>query len=230
MRTIVHRLRNYLFFRCDSAFHNNSSALSHRYLAFSMYSRTALTALSLVSRGSLRLTKSRFTKIVTEGHNLVRKSPYRPITMGSLISGNSPTSSSGVEVKFTEEELKERLTPMQYHVTQEKGTERAFTGELIYNKESGIYSCVVCGQSLFKSDHKFDSGSGWPSFHEVMNSDSVDTHTDLSHGMKRVEVTCKKCGSHLGHLFDDGPKPSGQRFCINSASLKFDGSKKKSEL
>lgn len=197
-----------------------------------MYSRAAVIARSIVSRRllftELFLVRKNFSK-----SNLSKVSSVRKITMGSYMSGSGTSTtktSSAAQVKFTEEELKERLTPLQYHVTQEKGTERAFSGELTYNKDSGTYSCVVCGQALFKSDHKFDSGSGWPSFYEVMNSDAVDKHTDLSHGMKRVEVTCKKCGGHLGHVFDDGPNPSGQRYCINSASLKFDGSKKKSEL
>jgi peptide-methionine (R)-S-oxide reductase len=121
----------------------------------------------------------------------------------------------------TRDELRERLTAEQYHVTQEKGTERAFTGRYCYNKEQGTYLCVCCGQELFASDSKYDSGSGWPSFWTVLAGDRVKTHVDRAHGMVRTEVTCSRCGAHLGHVFEDGPKPSGLRYCINSTSLDF---------
>jgi peptide-methionine (R)-S-oxide reductase len=121
----------------------------------------------------------------------------------------------------TRDELRARLTPEQYHVTQEKGTERAFSGPFCYNKKQGTYLCVCCGQALFASDTKYDSGSGWPSFWTVLAGDRVKTHVDRAHGMVRTEVTCGRCGSHLGHVFEDGPNPTGLRYCINSASLDF---------
>ncbi|MBX4201927.1 peptide-methionine (R)-S-oxide reductase MsrB [Candidatus Saccharibacteria bacterium] len=124
--------------------------------------------------------------------------------------------------QFTEEELKKKLTPEQYHILREKGTEAAYTGKLLNNKENGSYVCPVCGAELFRSGQKFDSGSGWPSFYDVASTGAVDLTEDNSHGMSRTEVTCATCGSHLGHLFNDAhDQPTGQRFCINSASLKF---------
>jgi peptide-methionine (R)-S-oxide reductase len=119
----------------------------------------------------------------------------------------------------TDQDYKKTLTPEQYHVTQEKGTERAFTGKYWTTKTPGTYKCVCCGQELFRSDAKFDSGTGWPSFTEPADAAKVDTETDQSYGMVRTEVTCSNCGAHLGHVFEDGPGPNGLRYCINSASL-----------
>ncbi|MBX7159108.1 MAG: peptide-methionine (R)-S-oxide reductase MsrB [Acidimicrobiia bacterium] len=119
-------------------------------------------------------------------------------------------------------DLRARLTPEQYHVTQEKGTEAPFTGALLDNHADGAYRCVVCGETLFSSEHKFDSGSGWPSFWEPDAGAKVDETEDRTHGMVRTEVTCANCGAHLGHVFPDGPHPTGLRYCINSASLEFE--------
>ncbi len=122
----------------------------------------------------------------------------------------------------TDDELRERLTPLQYDVTQKAGTERAFTGAYWDTKEPGTYRCIVCDQVLFMSDTKYDSGSGWPSFTEPVAPDAVRYIEDDSHGMVRTEVRCGRCDAHLGHVFPDGPGPAGERFCMNSASLRLD--------
>jgi len=126
------------------------------------------------------------------------------------------------KVSKSPEEWRKQLTPEQFHVAREKGTERAFTGAYWNNKKDGVYTCVGCGAPLFSSETKFDSGTGWPSFSDIMPGGNVETEEDTSFGMRRIEVHCKKCGTHLGHLFPDGPGPTGQRFCINSCSLNFD--------
>ena len=122
----------------------------------------------------------------------------------------------------TQEELRNRLTPEQYHVTQEAGTEHAFTGKYWKTKDPGVYHCVCCDQPLFSSDTKFESGTGWPSFWKPIEPGNVQEHTDSSYGMSRTEVRCSHCGAHLGHVFEDGPKPTGLRYCMNSASLNLE--------
>jgi peptide-methionine (R)-S-oxide reductase len=124
--------------------------------------------------------------------------------------------------KMPENYWKEKLTPEQYKVVRLKGTEIPFTGELLHNEETGIYKCVACGQELFKSDTKFDSGSGWPSFYDSIDKTKIELHEDTSHGMIRTEVTCSNCGAHLGHVFEDASQDTGVTYCINSASLGFD--------
>jgi peptide-methionine (R)-S-oxide reductase len=123
------------------------------------------------------------------------------------------------EMKKTEQEWRKELTPEQYRVLREQGTEPPFSHPLALSKEEGVYLCAACGQELFRSDRKFDSGSGWPSFTEPAVAEAVELREDRSHGMTRTEVVCRRCGSHLGHVFDDGPGPTGQRYCINGVCL-----------
>ena len=126
------------------------------------------------------------------------------------------------KVEKPEADWAEELTPAQYEVLRRKGTEPAFTGKLTHNESSGMYVCGACGAELFSSDTKYDSGSGWPSFYEPAVAENITTHEDLSHGMRRIEATCARCGGHLGHVFPDGPQPTGERYCINSVSLAFE--------
>jgi peptide-methionine (R)-S-oxide reductase len=140
---------------------------------------------------------------------------------GNSTTTNKPKSTMNEKVEKTEEEWKKVLSPQQYEVLRQKGTEAPFSGKYYLHKEKGVYVCAACGAELFKSDTKFDAGCGWPSFSDVVDSSKVVYTKDMSHGMVRTEITCARCGSHLGHVFDDGPAPTGLRYCINSVSIDF---------
>jgi methionine-R-sulfoxide reductase len=135
---------------------------------------------------------------------------------------NKSNQSMEEPIKKTDEEWKKSLSPEQYYVLREKGTERPFTGKLLLTKDKGVYRCAACGNELFDSDMKFDSHCGWPSFDREIKGGKIITHTDTSYGMVRTEIMCAKCGSHLGHIFDDGPTETGKRYCVNSLSLAFE--------
>lgn len=135
---------------------------------------------------------------------------------------SSPETPAASDMPTTDAEWRERLTPEEFEVLRRAGTERPFTGEYVNTKTDGTYQCRACGSDLFRSDTKYDSGSGWPSFFEAISPEAVELIRDHSHGMIRTEVRCARCGSHLGHVFNDGPNPTGQRFCMNSVSLRLD--------
>jgi methionine-R-sulfoxide reductase len=146
-------------------------------------------------------------------------------TFGQAKQFNNQTKTK-TPMQKTEEEWKKALSPEQYYILRQKGTERPYSGKFYAHKERGMYTCAGCGVELFSSDQKFDAHCGWPSFFDELPGGKVKTHRDVSHGMVRTEITCANCGGHLGHVFDDGPKPTGLRYCVNSGSLEFKEVKK----
>ena len=151
----------------------------------------------------------------------IRKRQRAEFGKAILMSNETTTPDAADKVVKTDEEWRQTLTPEQYRILRQAGTERAFTGKYWNLKEDGTYVCAGCGQELFQSTTKFDSGCGWPSFYDALDSQHVTAREDNSHGMRRTEVVCSRCGGHLGHVFEDGPRPTGLRYCINSDSLEF---------